>query len=158
MKDLKKISVAILIIASITFLLQTAEGAPLVKSGAFSTDVGYGPITAANYTEIVRLSLPAGKYLIVGKGLVNNQQVTSGTAACNMYSSLNGLTHLDTSDAALPAASIIQTDSYATLAFNAAIDLPTGQDVWIECISTGSDMWASAFRLSALSVGSLTIQ
>jgi hypothetical protein len=129
-----------------------------VKSAAFSTEVGYGMITAANYTELVRLTLPAGKYVLVGKGLIHNQQSTSGTAACNMYSSLNGLTHLDTSDAALPMSSIIQTDSYATLAFNASIDLPTGGAVWVECLSTGPDMWASAFRLSALSVGSLTIQ
>lgn len=130
-----------------------ANSASKGLSAAFHT-TGAGTLVVANYTEFVRLSLPAGKYLIVGKGLVVNQQATSGTAACNM---LSGGTSLDTSDAALPAAAIIGTPSYATLAFNAAVDLPTGGDVRIECISTGPDMPGS-FSLSALSIRGLTLQ
>ena len=156
MKNLKKTLATILVFAGVTCLLQTVEGAPPVRSAAFSTS-GYGTLIGANYTEFVRLTLPAGKYLIVGKGLIQNQYDTSGLAACNMYGS--GNIHLDTSDASLPAPSIIQGWSYATLAFNAVLDLPSAGDVWIECSSaSGQPEMPGSFSLSAISVGSLTIQ
>jgi hypothetical protein len=118
------------------------------------TTSGYGILTQATYTALVDLNLPPGKYFIVAKGLFHNQQTTAGVVSCNMYGPSG---HLDVSDAALAAASTIRIDSYATIPFHIAADLPTGGRVWIECIAAGTEGIVGSLQFSALRERSIVV-
>ncbi len=106
---------------------------------------------------MVTLDLPAGTFLLTGKGQALNQQETSDVVSCNVYSSLGQ--HLDSSTATVPRASLIETGSYGTLAFNRAVELPTPSTIRVECIDgDGTAGIGASVVLSATSAGSIDVQ
>jgi hypothetical protein len=118
------------------------------------TASGSTSIDGSNYTVIAALNLPAGKYLVNGWGMSHNQQAQSAMVSCNMYDDRG--THLGVSEATLPAPSMVDTDSYATVPFLATVHLPDAGHVRVECIvgNAVAGIWQS-IKLTALTVGDI---
>jgi hypothetical protein len=109
------------------------------------------------YRTVVTLNLPAGKFLLSGKGEARNQQTTSDVVSCNVRDAAGQL--LDSSNVAMPAPSIIKTQSFGTLVFHRAVDLPKATAVRVECADTGGTSGITAsVVLSALTAGSIAVQ
>jgi hypothetical protein len=118
------------------------------------TSSGNASIDGSNYTVITALNLPAGKYLVNGWGMSLNQQEQSAMVSCNMYD--NRGNHLGTSDATLPAPSIVDTNSYATVPFLATVNLPDPGQVRVECIVGNAVAGIQQdVKLTALTVGDI---
>jgi hypothetical protein len=117
------------LVAAATILgAQFAGAAPAPKVGTVYTRANGATTTISNYTMIVSITLPSGKYHVSGKGSVHNQQATDDTVSCNLYA--EGSVFLDASTATAPSG------TYAALAFEGVATLPTaGGAIWVECIS-----------------------
>lgn len=114
------------------------------------------PTPATSPLDVVSLSLPAGKYLLVGKGQVHNQQTAATVVACNLDGPAG---NLDSSTVTVPAPAFFGPgiDSYATLAFSATATLTAAGAVTVSCSSTGPETASVQVvaRLGASSVGSI---
>lgn len=123
----------------------------LVDLGSVYTSSGQGAVNLSNYTVIARLDLPAGNFLIMGKGLALNQTGQSALVACNVY---RGTTLLDTADATLPQAQLIgNVSSYATIPFLATLNQATAGRVRVECIEGQGPASAPFPRISVKLAG-----
>jgi hypothetical protein len=121
------------------------------------TASGHRFLTGANYREVTALDLPVGRYLLVGRGQALNQQADAEVVACNVYDSAGR--HLDTGDATVPRASLIETFSYGTLTFQRAFELLAPQRVRVECIDgDGTDGVGVFITLTAIPVGAVIDQ
>jgi hypothetical protein len=100
----------------------------------------------------VTLSLPAGQYHLSGKAVAHNQTSGPAVIACNV---LSGTNTIDTSDETVPAPD--GADSYATMAFDGAVDLASAGTVELKCINGvfNLDPIFTNGRLSATTVGSI---
>jgi hypothetical protein len=135
---------------------QGPKGDPGAASAVYTT-AGHEFLDGANYKTVVTLDLPSGKFLLTGKGQALNQQETSDVVSCNVYSSVGQ--HLDSSTTTVPRASLIETDSYGTLAFHRAVELPAPSTIRVECIDGGGTTGIGvSVVLSALSAGSIDVQ
>ena len=81
---------------------QGAKGDPGAATAIYTTS-GHEFLDGANYKTVITLDLPAGKFLLTGKGQALNQQETSDVVSCNVYSSAGS--HLDSSTTTVPRAS-----------------------------------------------------
>jgi len=118
------------------------------------TSAGVANVSGAQYTVVTSLTLPAGRFLITGKGLATNQTAQSVLLACNMY---GGTTRLDTSDATLPQSqSIGNVTSTATIPFLATFSQSAAGVVRVECIGAGSAPFPTiSIKLTAQTVGTI---
>ena len=135
---------------------QGPQGDPGAASAIYTT-AGHEFLNGANYKTVVTLDLPAGKFLLTGKGQALNQQETSDVGSCNVYSSTGG--HLDASTTTVPRASLIEAGSYGTLAFHRAVELSAPSTIRVECIDgQGTTGIGASVVPSALSAGSIDVQ
>jgi hypothetical protein len=101
---------------------------------------------------VARMQLPAGRYMLTGKGQALNQQEAADVVSCNVYDAAGN--HLDASTVSSPQpASTVVTWSYATLNFHSPIELSEAREVRVQCI--GGDGIGVSVRLSALTVGGI---
>jgi hypothetical protein len=117
--------------------------APPAKIGiAYSRDGG-ATTTNSVYTLIVEMSLPAGKYIVTGRGTIQNQQAATDTVSCNVYAGAAAV-FVDANTTTVPSG------EYGALAFNGVATLATAGNLWVECIASQgpSGSFASA-RLTA---------
>jgi hypothetical protein len=121
------------------------------SAGTVNTAFGHEFLNGGNYTVVTHLDLPAGRYLLTGKGQALNQQAADEEVSCNVYDSSGR--HVDSS-----TVSVRSTD-YATLAFQAPLDLPESRTVRVECIDgNGTAGIGVGVRLSAVSTGEIVDQ
>ena len=66
--------------------------APPAKGPVTYTASNGGSTNSNNHTTIVTMTLPAGKYLIGGSGIVTNSTGAPDLVACNLYSSAGFVT------------------------------------------------------------------
>jgi len=121
----------LLVVAATGFVVASngAVAAPPGKVGVTYTKNGYATPTNSVYTRVVELSLPAGKYLIGGKGMVQNQQASHDQISCNLYAG-NNLQHVDASTVD------VESGQYGVLAFSGVATMATAGVLWVECISS----------------------
>jgi hypothetical protein len=112
---------------------------------------GHAFLNGANYTVVTTLALPAGRFLLTGKGQALNQQASSEEVSCNVYDSSGN--HLDASTTTVPRASLIEASSYGTLAFQRPVHLSQPKSIRVECIS--GDGIGVSVHLAAISAGSI---
>jgi hypothetical protein len=107
------------------------------------TKAGGATTVNSAYTPIVELSLPAGKYLVTGRGTVQNQQALTDTVSCNVYAGT-------TAQAVDANTTTVPSGEYGALAFSGVAILATSGTLWVECIATvqGTGPFTSA-RLTA---------
>jgi hypothetical protein len=120
----------VLVVASCVVLASRgAVAAPPSKVvvGVTYTKADGNTTTNAVYTHIVELNLPAGKYLIGGRGTVNNQQALTDTVSCNVYT--GAFTPVDANS------TTVGSGEYGALAFSGIATLSTAGVVWVECIA-----------------------
>jgi hypothetical protein len=129
---------------------QGPKGEPADASAVYASS-GHEFLNGANYTVVARLELPAGRYLLIGKGQALNQQQTPDLVSCNVYDSAGH--NLDSSTVTVPTA------SYGTLAFQRPVDLLQPQSIRLECIDGNGTAGIGTFiRLSAVSAGTIIEQ
>lgn len=137
---------ALLILAATGFVVTSngASAAPpnKVVVGVSYTKAGFATPTNANYTRVVELNLPAGKYLIGGKGSVNDQQLTDDQISCNVYAGSTGQ-HVDAST------TNVRSGEYSVLAFSGVATLTTAGVLWVECIASQVTGAGTSARLTA---------
>jgi hypothetical protein len=80
------------------------------------------------YTRVVEMNLPAGKYLITGRGNAINQQALPDLVSCNVYT--GAFTSVDANSTS------VGSGEYAALAFSGIATLSTPGVVWVECIAS----------------------
>lgn len=132
------------------------KGDPGAASAVYTT-AGHEFLNGANYKTVVTLDLPAGKFLLSGKGQALNQQSTSDHVSCNVRNSAGQ--NLDSSTVTVPRASLIETFSYGTLAFHRAVELPAPSTIRVECIdASGTAGIGTSVVMSAISAGSVDVQ
>jgi hypothetical protein len=123
--------------------------APPVKAPITYTAANGVTTNMDNYTTIVTLNLPAGKYLIGGNGIVNNQTGSADQVACNVYAGVN--VSVNTSTVTVPG-------SYGSLAFAGVANLATSGPVWVECNAAKTPGPFVVARITATSVNDLVVQ
>jgi hypothetical protein len=102
--------------------------APPAKVPVTYTASNGGGTNNGNYSTIVTMTLPAGKYLIGGNGTVTNQTGFADQISCNLYAGLG---------VSVTASSVnVAAAEYGSLAFAGIANLATSGPVWIECIAT----------------------
>jgi hypothetical protein len=136
---------------------ETGVAGPAGAAGGLSevyTAAGSASLDGSNYKVVTAMNLPAGKYLVNGWGMALNQQEQSALVSCNMYDDRGN--HLGVSDATLPAPSIVNTYSYATMPLLATVNLPDPGQVRVQCIVGNAvpGIWQSV-KLTALTVGDI---
>lgn len=124
---------------------QVAHAAPAPKIGTVYTKEGAAYTNSGEYTIIVSMDLPAGRYHISGRGTNNNyDREISDTVDCHIYA--GEFVPVDRNFATAPSY------GYAALAFEGVVVIPSGgAPVWVQCKSSASLLegpWTSA-RLGA---------
>jgi hypothetical protein len=119
-----------------------ASAAPPAKVGVTYTKVGSVTPFNGNYRRVVELSLPAGKYLVGGKGSVQNQQALDDQVSCNVYAGSQAQ-HVDAST------TNVRTGEVGVLAFSGVATLATAGVLWVECISSQDPGALTAARITA---------
>jgi hypothetical protein len=113
-----------------------------VVGTAYQTSGGTN-IGNANYTTVADMVLPAGKYHVTARGLVNNQTgVPVNVISCNAYAAN---TIVDSGSASAPM-------SYAGFSIDGTADLPTGGTVRVECISDSTTLPYPSVGISLVAV------
>ena len=124
--------------------------APPAKSGAVTyTATNGGSTHNGNYSTIVTMTLPAGKYLIGGNGTVNNQTGNPDQVSCNLYAG---------AFVSVTASTVDVPSQYGSLAFAGVATLATGGPVWIECIAGQAPGPTVGARITATSVTDVVVQ
>jgi hypothetical protein len=131
MSRIRTALLALLLVAATALVVASndASAAPPAKSGVTYTKAGGATPTNANYSRIVELNLPAGKYLIGGKGLVQDQQADDDQVSCNVYAG-------STAQNVDASTTDVHTGEYSVLAFAGVATMATAGVLWVECISS----------------------
>jgi len=122
------LALAIVGAAAISLASYSATAAPPAKPPAVYTAAGGATTINGNYTRIVELSLPAGKYLVGGRATINNQQAVTDTVSCNVYAS--AFQHVDANT------ETVNSGEYGGVGFAGAVTLASSGTLWLECIAT----------------------
>lgn len=115
-------------IVNLLIFAQPVPAAPPAKVGTAYTKAGGVTTTNGVYTQVVEISLPAGKYIVTGRGTINNQQALTDTVSCNVYAGTIGQ-HVDANTATVPSG------EFGALAFNGVATLAAAGTLWVECIA-----------------------
>ena len=108
--------------------LTLAAPAPKAAVGVAYQTSGGGPIANGSYATVADMVLPAGKYHVTARGLVNNQTgVSVDYVSCNAYTQANA--SIDSGSASVPL-------QYAGFNIDGTADLPSGGTIRVECISS----------------------
>ena len=119
---------------------------------SYEASGGAHAIDPDTWQTVVRLALPAGRFVILGKALVHNQQDSSAQVAFKLLTD-TGL-HLETSDTTLPRASLVGVNPYATVPFLCSCTLTDPGFVDLKAIEgNGLDgVWLAHAQLTAIQV------
>jgi hypothetical protein len=110
--------------------VQAVAAAPPVKVGVAYTKADAHSVDNANYTTVVSMSVPAGKYQVSGRITVNNQTgATIDQMACNAY----GDSAIDTGDGA-----DLQSGQATSFPVIGVATLAAAGSIRIECISSAA--------------------
>jgi len=142
----------ILLLVATGFVIASngASAAPPAKIGVTYTKVGSVTPYNGNYRRVVELSLPAGKYLVGGKGSIQNQQALDDQISCNVYAGGLGQ-HVDAST------TNVRSGEVGVLAFSGVASLATPGVLWVECIATQDPGALTAARLTATTAADVVI-
>jgi hypothetical protein len=118
--------VAAAAIAMSQVALTLAAPMPKPVVGVAYQTIGGANAANGSYTVVADMVLPAGKYHVTARGLVNNQTGTpSYVISCNAYAAG---TFVDSGTASAP-------DQYGSFNIDGTADLPNGGTLKVECIS-----------------------
>jgi hypothetical protein len=127
--------------------VQAVAAAPPPKAGVAYTKADAHSVDNANYTTVVSMSVPAGKYQVSGRITVNNQTgATIDQMACNAY----GDTSIDTGDGGNLLSG--QANSFPIVG---VATLAAAGSIRIECISSSATSQNVGARLVAVSVADI---
>jgi len=104
------------------------------------------------WQTVVRLALPAGRFVVMGRALVHNQQEQSAQVAFRLITSTG--TPLETADATLPSARLTGVNSYATLPFLCSCTLDDPGYIDLQAIEGHGleGVWLAHAQVTALQV------
>jgi hypothetical protein len=119
-----------------------ASAAPPAKVGVTYTKVHAATTNNGLYTRVVELNLPAGKYLIGGKGSIQNQQALDDLVSCNVYAGTLAQ-HVDAST------TNVRSGQTGPLAFSGVATLATAGVLWVECIASQDPGALTSVRITA---------
>ena len=124
-------------------------------STAFESSGG-APLSAADYTSVVDVTLPAGNYAVTAVASAQNLGSSQELVACNL-DVRSGASLGSASETLIPAT----TFSYASLAVTGAVSLPSGGIVELRCIlgtNTGAGPVNAGGKIVATSVTQVVVQ
>lgn len=126
--------VALGIVSAFLIGAQIVVAAPPTKIGTSYWRAGASSVNNGNYTTVVSMSVPAGKYHVSGRITENNQTAeTIEQVACNAYgnTSAGGDVAIDTGDG-----SNILIGLATSFPVDGVLSLPAAGTIRIECISS----------------------